>query len=167
MPGIEKLVAMWREDEAMADASNRPVNSPKCQLPADRSGQTVYISSKVFGKTFPFDVDFEVPTAVVTDRIVNYLDAPRQQDYKGMLGCRYDYSLSDGHKTLVPIQSLKAQGVAEKSLLWLQIESTPFAVGESVDHEPIRATFRGSPSEAIHAANAALLEWSQKLGLGY
>jgi hypothetical protein len=166
-PGIQKLVAMWSDDKAAADASNRPVRPPRCPLPADGSGQTVYISSKVFGKTFPFDADFEAPTAVVTDTIVDYLDAPRQQDQQGRLGCRYEYSLGDGRKTLDPVQSLKSQNVAEKSLLWLQIKITPFAAGETIGHEPTGATFRGGSNVAQPDANAALLEWGQQLGLGY
>jgi hypothetical protein len=165
--GIEKLVTMWRDDEAAADASNRPVCPPQCPLPVDSSGQTVYISSRVFGKTFPFDVDFEVPTAFVTDSIVDYLAAPRQHDHKGMLGCRYEYSLSDGREILDPVQSLKSQNIAEKSLLWLQVVITPFAAGESVGPESTGATFRGGPNEAKRGGNAALLEWSQQVGLGY
>ncbi len=166
-PGVEKLVAMWRDDEAAADASNRPVRPPQCPLSEDRTGQTVYISSKVFGKTFPIEVDFEAPTAVVTDRIVGYLDAPRQQDHKGILGCRFEYSLSGSRKSLDPARSLRAQNIAEKSLLWLQIKITPFAAGESVGQEPTGAIFRGDLEEATRDANAALLAWSQLLGLGY
>jgi TIR domain len=166
-PGIEKLVALWRYDEAAAEASNRPVCPPRRPLPAASSGKTVYISSKVFGKTFPLEVDFESPTAAVTDRIILYLDAPRRQDHKGMLGCRYEYSLSDGRETLDAARSLKAQNIAEKSLLWLEVEITPFAAGENVGHNSTGAIFRGGFDEARRDANAALLKWSQQVGLAY
>ena len=122
------------------------------------SHEPVYISSKVLGKTFPFDVDFEAPTAVVTDCIVDFLGAPRQQDHKGMLGCRCQHSLSDGRETLDPVQSLKAQNIAEKSLFWLQVVITPFAAGERVGHETTGATFRRRANEANRSTNATLLE---------
>jgi transposase len=134
-PGIEKLVAMWRDDEVAAASSKRPVRPPRRPLPADTSGQVVYVTSKVFGKTFPGEVDLESPAAVVTENVVEYLGAPRQQDHEGRLGCRYDYSLSDGRQTLDPVRSLKAQNITEKSLVWLQVQITPFAAGESVGAE--------------------------------
>jgi hypothetical protein len=125
------------------------------------------MTSKVFGKTFPFEVDLESPVAAVTESVVEYLGAPRQDNHEGRLGCRYNYSLSDGRETLDPTRSLNAQNITAKSLLWLQVEITPFAAGESVEGEVTGATFRGSPDEARRAASADLLRWSHELGLGY
>jgi hypothetical protein len=166
-PGIGKLVAMWHDDEAAAAASNRPVRPPKRPLPGDEPGSTVYISSKVFGKTFPIEVDLTSPTALVTERVIDYLEAPRQQHHKGLLGCRYEYNLSDGRRTLDPSQSLAAQNIAEKSLLWLHVEITPFAAGEAVGDGSCTATFRGRREEAERDAKLAVLKWIQGLGLGY
>lgn len=108
-PGIEKLVAMWRDDEAAAASSKRPVRPPRRPVPANTSGKPIYVTSKVFGKTFPFEVDLEAPVAVVTESVIEYLGAPRQQDYEGRMGSRYDYSLSNGRQTLDPVRSLKSK----------------------------------------------------------
>jgi hypothetical protein len=166
-PGIEKLLAMWRDDEAAAASSKRSVRPPRRPVPANTSGKLIYVSSKVFGRTFPFHVDLESPAAVVTESVIEYLGAPRQQDYEGRIGSRYDYSLSNGRQTLDAVRSLTAQNVTEKSLLWLQVKITPFAAGENVAGEVIGTTFRGSLDAARRDANAALLAWSHELGLGY
>lgn len=168
-PGVGRLLEVWQDDETAAEASARPVQPPARTIPTSEEGETLYITSQSFGKTFPIKVDLDAPALLLIDRIVTLLDAPRQTDHKGLFGCRYEYNLSGGEgKTILTHQlSLRSQGVSAKDVLWLEITIKPFAAGESTGDLPTATTFRGEQQEHEQVARRVLLEWINHVGLGF
>src|SRR5208282_616908 len=129
-PGINKLVAMWQEDKRVEQESSRPVAPPKADLDDD-GGETIYVTSELFGKTFPMRVLMDTPAGMIVQQIQIKLGLPRQLDVEGRVGCRFRYALANNDTTLRTELSLSAQGVRSGSLLWLQTEMEPFSSIES------------------------------------
>jgi hypothetical protein len=167
IPGVSKLVQLWHNDQTAQDASQRPLCNPKCPIKADPTGNTVYISSKLFSKTFPMQTDLRLPTVIVIERIVSELGLPRQIDQDGKIGLRFEYHLALGDQRLNPEQPLNSQSVGENALLWLETEVQPFAQTAPISGTISGAVFRGSRVRAEpQLAYRPFLPIISKIGLG-
>lgn len=129
-------------------------------VPTD--GLPVYVTSELFGRTFPWQIPSAWPAAVATERLVSALNLPLGLDHEGRVGLRFAYSLARAQGPLAPGLPLPAQGVQPHELLWLSVEVTPFAATAATTGQLGGAVFRaGMPPEA---ANALRLR-AQALGL--
>lgn len=161
-PGLTELLALWREDVAAEQASGRPVANGRKALREDEAGETVYLTSELFGLTQPLKLDLDVPSGVHLDRVVAELGLPRRLDHQGVMGVNYEYRFACDEAPLARAKSLAAQGVGAGAVLWLEVEMKPFAVGEAVAGELGRATFRGDES----ASRRPLIEAVKAAGFG-
>jgi hypothetical protein len=166
-PGVAKLVELWHNDRTAQEASQRPLCNPKCAITVDVTGSTVYISSKLFAKTFPIRLDLGVPTAVAVDRIVSDLGLPRQIDQDGKIGLRFQYYFALGEQRLKSEQPLNVQHVEDNVLLWLETEMQPFAQTAPVSGGITTAVFRGGRvGMGARSAFKILLPIVSQIGLG-
>jgi len=158
-PGMAELLAEWQKDLAAEQASGRPVANGRKALEEDGKGETVYLTSELFGLTQPLKLDLDVPAGVPLDRVVADLGLPRRLDHRGVMGVTYEYRFAHEDAPLARAKSLSAQGVSAGAVLWLEVEMKPFAAGEAVAGQLGQATFRGDESalrrpltEAVKAA---------------
>ena len=132
-------------------------------LPEDPRGVNVYISSELFGRTFPWRINSSLPTIVIIEQLVVSLGLPKQIDHEARVGIRFHYQLAFGNQPLASDQSLTAQGVKENCLLWLLTEVLPFAGGVSLSGDLGHGLFRNSAPSWV---TAPLVTRAQALGLG-
>jgi hypothetical protein len=166
-PGVAKLTELVRNDCLAEEKSQKPVVSPKIEPSEDIEGCPVYVSSELFGKTFPWRAELKMPAAIIVEQLVNMLGLPRQLDHQGIVGLRFRYHLALGEERLKPEIALGNQGVTENSLLWLQTEIQSFARTNPVQGNiaDTVTVFRDDPDGHI-AAERELLAHISKLGLG-
>lgn len=160
--GINRLLELLHGDRDAEEASRRPVCAPRAILPEDPFGINVYISSELFGRTFPWRVNSTLPAAVAVEHLVTALDLPRQIDHNTKVGLRFRYQLARGDQALESDQPLAAQGVKENNLLWLLTEMLPFAASVPLSGNLGRGLFRNLNSipswgTAVLTARAKLL----------
>jgi hypothetical protein len=169
-PGIDELIQLWRDDSTAAEMSDRRIGPANVPLEEDKNGETVYITSDLFALTMPLQLDLTLPVGIHLDRLITYLKLPRQFDYEGRLGIRYEYRLVQDGTALVRGKSLAIQGVKYGSILWLEVEMMPFAAITPTQGELVSATFRGDEkterTQAKKAARNQLLTSISSVGLG-
>ncbi|HEX4951553.1 MAG TPA: toll/interleukin-1 receptor domain-containing protein [Blastocatellia bacterium] len=169
-PGIDKFISLCQEDQAAAINSGRPVGQATAVVNEDREGETIYITSELFQLTIPLRVKLEAPVGVFVDQLISDLMLPRQHDYQGLVGIRYEYKLVHESRRLVREKSFNSQGIGVNSILYLEVDVTPFAARPPVQGTLVSATFRGEPKAeevAMKEARRALLRAVSKAGLGY
>ena len=165
--GIGRLIAMWREDERAEQATSRPVAPPKAELHDADAGETVYVTSELFGKTFPMKVNMSTPVGMILEDICARLSLPQQLDVHGRVGVRFRYSLVHGETVLRNDAGLNAQGLHAGDVLWLQTQTEPFSATEPVSGEPRKATYRGMrQADPLQEAQRHLMSAVERLGLG-
>lgn len=169
-PGTAEVIGMLREDRAAAAGSGRPVGRATLDVTEEAGGDTVYVTSELFSLTMPLKVSLSVPVGVYLSRLVTDLQLPQQQDIKGLIGVRYDYALVHENLRLARERSLAEQGVRPNSILWLEVEMTPFAQRAPVEGAPAPIRYRGRPkkekAELPADARGALLAALSRAGLG-
>jgi TIR domain len=167
-PGVRELIIMWRADSEAGSESARAVVAPNIGVVGEIQGETVYITSQTFAKTFPLKVKMELPVAVILERVLSELSLPRQVDVQGKLGCRLKYDLLHEDQLLRVDKPLAAQGVKHNDLLWLQVEMQTFGATTPISGQFEKSTFRGSDEEGIvKAARQRLLARVKEIGLGF
>jgi hypothetical protein len=142
-PGVAEVIEMLREDQSAAAGSGRPVGQPALAVTEDAGGDTVYVTSELFSLTMPLKVSLSAPAGVYLSRVVSDLQLPQQQDIKGLIGVRYDYALAHESQRLARERSLAEQGVRPNSILWLEVEMTPFAQRAPVEGLFTKTKYRG------------------------
>jgi hypothetical protein len=119
----------------------------------------------------PLKVSIDAPAGVFVNRLVSDLMLPRQHDYQGIIGVRYEYKLSYQNHPLARDLSLKSQGIRTNSVLWLEVEMKPFASRPPVEGAMTTATFRGQSdeekAEAHQEARRTLMTAVTQAGLGF
>lgn len=166
-PGIDKLISLWRNDNTAAELSGRPLGLPTSPLEGDQAGETVYITSELFGMTTPLRVSLNTPSGIHLDRIVSSIGLPTQYNYEGRFGMRMHYRFSHEGKILARSKSLASQGVREGGVLWLEVEIKPFSAITPVEGQWASATFRSSLIDAgRNAARDEILTAVNNAGLG-
>jgi TIR domain len=169
-PGTDELIGMLREDRAAAESSGRPVGQAAVEVKEDAGGETVYVTSELFRLTMPLKVSLAVPAGVYVSRLVADLQLPQQQDYQGLIGVRYDYALVHENQRLARERGLAEQGVRPNSVLWLEVEMTPFAQRAPVEGTLVPTKYRGRPkrekAELPADARGPLLAALSRAGLG-
>lgn len=169
-PGIDELINLWREDSLASGESGRPVGRAAVNID-DGEGETVYVTSDLFGLTIPVRLTLGVPSGVHLDKIISAARLPRQFDYDGRVGVRMEYRFTHGGKRLARDKSLAAQGVERGSVLWLEVEMTPFHAVPPVEGGLGSAVFRGGGSGkgelafAVRRAHESLLAAMALAGL--
>ena len=170
-PGIDEFIAMCSKDRAAAASSGKPVRQTTVEVDEDQSGETIYVTSELFQLTMPLKVSMDAPAGVFVDRLVSDLGLPRQQDYQGVIGVRYEYKLVCQNQLLARDLSLKSQGIRTDSVLVLQVETKPFAARAPVEGAMTTAIFRGESdedeAEALREARRALKAAVSRAGLGF
>jgi hypothetical protein len=169
-PGTAAVIEMLREDRAAAEGSGRPVGQATFEVTEDAGGDIVYVTSELFRLTMPLKVSLSVPAGVYISRLVSDLQLPQQQDIRGLIGVRYDYALAHENRRLARERSLAEQGVRPNSILWLEVEMTPFAQRAPVAGALTTTKYRGRPkkekAELPAEARGALLAAVSRAGLG-
>ena len=170
-PGIAEVIEMLREDRSAAEGSGRPVGRPTLEVTEDAGGDTVYVTSELFSLTMPLKVSLSVPAGVYLGRLVSDLQLPRQQDIQGLIGVRYDYALVHENLRLARERSLAEQGVRPNSILWLEVEMTPFSQRAPVAGTHTTTKYRGRPKREkaeppADESRVALLAALSRAGLG-
>lgn len=166
-PGIDRVIAMCRQDLDTAAATARPVGQPaRAQLTEDAGGDTIYITSKLFQITVPVRVLLDAPVGVCLDRFVTDLRLPRKLDHQGLVGTRYDYNLLRGEERLARDVPFSAQGVGQATVLTLETEVTPFAAAAPVAGSVSSVRYRSSDEQAYAEAERAVMAAVARAGLG-
>lgn len=140
--GMGRLVAMWNADVDAGKRAQRCVVAPKAVLPSAPMGETLYVTSETFAKTFPLTVGLELPVAVVLEEVITALALPHQVDVAGKIGCRLKYALALDGSPLAPEQTLAAQGARANALLWLHVELEPFSATQPIARRDGSTTYR-------------------------
>lgn len=148
-PGMGVLIKTWRDDRTAEGASQRPVSPPLVRVEDDERGETLYVSSELFGRTLPIRLALDTPTGVHVERVVSAMGLPRQFDYQGRIGFRLNYKLAMGERSLFNHLSLDAQGVRPKNLLWLEVEMSPFAATTPISGDLTPVAFRSGADEGL------------------
>jgi hypothetical protein len=165
-PGLDALLAMWRADTAAEQTAQRPVASATVPLAQDEGAPTVYLSSELFGITLPLRLDLSEPAGVHIDRLAAQLGLPRQLDYEGVMGVRYEYRLVLDDQPLERNRPLSAQGVGPGTVLLLEVEMKPFAQSAPVAGQLAGARFRGKFAAGTSEGRKHLLAAIARAGLG-
>jgi hypothetical protein len=147
-PGMDRVLALLKDDAAAGERTNRPVAKPKTGLTEEGEGARIYITSKLFGRTFPIRVPLALPVVAVVDTIVNGLALPRETPGGHGVGLRFEYGLATDQGTLDNAKPLGDQGVGENGVLWLETTVGPFSGAEPVRASAGRVTYRSAPSAA-------------------
>lgn len=172
-PGVDRVLTLLKDDAAAGELTNRPVAKPKTALTDEGDGARIYITSKLFGRTFPIRVPLTMPVVAVIDKVVSGLELPREMPGGHGVGLRFDYGLATEQGTLVDTKSLGDQGIGENGVLWLETTVGPFSGTQPVRTSEGRATFRSAarvanrndPSLDRRRADDALRSRIRALGL--
>jgi hypothetical protein len=166
--GVEQLVRLWRDDARTTDALGRLVLPPTS--PAGSGGTPagsvagavaeVYVTSELFDCVLPLPADLNAPAGVLLEETVARLRLPRRLAVNDRLGLDLTYRLlrEDG-RTLARTQSSREQGVAARSVLFLEVTVEEFAtVPATSGPPPGRRTYRhGAPAARYAEVLAAAL----------
>jgi hypothetical protein len=162
--GVDEVIELCRRDEQAESEGMRPVFALRADDTPAAGGVPVYISSELFGRTFPWRVDPAWPAALLVERLVAALGLPTTLEHEGRVGCRLRYGLALGERALVPEQPLSPQGVKAHDLLWLTTAVEPFAAATPLAGSLSGATFRDS-GELAQAVQRALRQRAQAVGM--
>lgn len=167
-PGVDRVIEMCRQDHAAAIATERPVGQPaRAEITEAAAGDTIYVTSELFGLTVPLRVQLDSPVAIWIDQLVTNLKLPKQLDHEGIVGLRCRYHLVHDDHRLANDQTFRAQKVVERSILKLELEMTPFAAGTPVEGSLSTARFRSGSSKADYSeAHRTVLAAIARAGLG-
>jgi hypothetical protein len=173
-PGLAQLVDAWRGDRAAEERSQKPVASMPLSSPAPHAGETVYVTSELFGITLPWRADLEAPAGMLLDAVRQAASLPVQiADPSGRTGIRYEYSLMLDDQPIERSKPLSVQGVRAKSVLWIQTRLTPFAATQPQGGAVPTVVFRGkrkaaaaAEADLLRRANEHLSAQIQNAGLG-
>ena len=152
VPGIAQLIQMWENDLAVSKESARPIMNPACTTSNDHQGQTIYISSKSWDKTFPLSVNLQLPVVLIIEQVISLLSLPRQLDHAGKMGVRFTYELVSRESILDSQLSLEAQEIRENNFLWLQTNMQLFGSTEPVAGTFGNVSMRGSLEDDLKIA---------------
>jgi hypothetical protein len=154
LPGVARLVDMWRSDLQVESRSGRPVAS-NVGLPQGADGVTVYVTSELFGVALPLSVDLSVPAGLLVRQVTHNLSLPSSLDVQGKIGVRFDYRLLHNDTALEFGRPLEAQGVQAGAVLWLEFSMVPFA--NVAPHAGVMdpLTFRGDAGTESRAMRSA------------
>jgi TIR domain len=144
-PGVERVLTLLKDDAAAGAQTNKPVAKPRTALTDEGEGARIYVTSKLFGRTFPIRVPLGTPVVAVVEQIVGGLELPRDMPGAQGVGLRFEYGLATEDNTLVETKSLADQGIAENSVLWLETTVGPFSGTQPVRTSAGRATYRSAP----------------------
>jgi len=144
-PGMERVLALLKDDADASERTSRPVAKPKTGLTDEGEGARVYVTSKLFGRTFPIRVPLDTPVVLVIEKIVSGLELPREAPGPQGVGFRFDYGLATDDRTLADTKSLADQGIAENGVLWLETTVGPFSGAQPVRTSAGRVTYRSAP----------------------
>ncbi len=162
-PGLGELVKSWQDDRAAEEESNRIVGSTPTVDHDKPEGETVYVTSDLFGITSPWQVDLDAPAGLLLDEVTTATKLPTSLEHEGRVGLRFDYRLTVDDQRLERTQSLAAQGVEPKNVLWIESEIRMF----TPDSDRPAGIFRGSGDEdGVEEARALLLSRIDEAGLG-
>jgi hypothetical protein len=108
---------------------------------------------------------------VLLDRIVSRAGLPKLWQHDGRIGVQFAYSLMKDAQALDRARSLLSQDVADKTVLWLKTQMTPFSASAPMDGALGVATFRNAPlghapPDPMIAARQAYLSAIHHAGLG-
>jgi hypothetical protein len=154
-PGVERVLGLLKDDAAAGERTSRPVAKPRAELTEEEDGARIYVTSKLFGRTFPMRVPLGLPVVAVIDRIVQGLDLPREMPGGHGVGLRFEYGLATDKGTLTDAKSLGDQGVGENGVLWLETTVGPFSGAQPVRASEGRVTYR-SAARAADPSNPSL-----------
>jgi hypothetical protein len=99
-PGMARVLALLKDDADAGERTSRPVAKPKTDLMEEGDGARVYVTSKLFGRTFPLRVPLDTPVVVVIEKIVSGLELPREMPGPSMpLGASPSTPLGAGPST--------------------------------------------------------------------
>jgi hypothetical protein len=170
-PGIDRVIAMCREDQAAAATTGRPVARATADITEDPGGETIYVTSRIFQVTTPLKISMDLPCGLFLDRFLSDSMLPKQQDLQGRLGVRYEYRLVYGDHALAPELSFNSQGVPPNSALELEVEMQPFSARGPIAGALVPAVVRGEfgeeEAEALEQARRTLAAAVNRAGLGF
>jgi hypothetical protein len=146
-PGLDRVLTLLKDDAAAGERTSRPVAKPRAALIDDGEGARIYVTSKLFGRTFPLRLPLETPVAVAVERIVTSLELPRESPGGHGVNLRFDYGLAKHDLTLADTKSLGDQGVADNDVLWLETSVAPFSSTQPVRTSAGRVTYRSAPAK--------------------
>jgi TIR domain len=146
-PGLERVLTLLKDDATAGERTSRPVAKPRVPLIDEGDGATIYVTSKLFGRTFPLRLPLETPVAVAVERIVTGLELPRESPGGHGVNLRFDYGLAKDDLTLADTKSLGDQGVADNDVLWLETSVAPFSSTQPVRTSAGRVTYRSAPAK--------------------
>lgn len=156
LPGLQRVIAALKSDASAADQTNLPVVKPRIAMDDDADGARIYVTSKLFGKTFPLRVRLNTPALVVADRVVTLLGLARETTAFNGIGMRFEYALATDTGPLRDTATLEQQGIVENCVLWLETTPTMIAGLEPVRTVDGRATYRSAPAPAAHAPSLSI-----------
>jgi hypothetical protein len=171
-PGIGTLIDAWRKDRNAEAITQRPVAASTIAESSDVETGTVYVTSEAFGITVPLKVDLSAPAGVLLDRIVSRAALPKMWQHVGRIGVQFAYSLMKDAQAIDRARSLSSYDVADRSVLWLKTEMTPFSMSAPMHGSLVGATFRNAaplgdaPPDAMIAARKTYLSAIRCAGLG-
>jgi hypothetical protein len=167
-PGIEVLVATWRDDRAAEQRSHRPVASAGSLGRGDIERPAIYLTSELFGITTPWHADLDAPAGVLLDDVRRRLALPDSLDHEGRVGVRFEYHLALDERRLERLESLADQGVEQRSVLWIESETKLFAATDPSMGKMGTTVFRGSRGgREKPTARSLLATWVDEAGLGW
>jgi hypothetical protein len=146
-PGVDRVLELMRDDVTAGERTERPVAKPRTALVEDADGARIYVTSRLFGRTFPLKVRLGTPVVAVVGMIVEGLGLPRETPGEHGVGIRFDYGLAVDNLTLQDTATLQEQGVTENDILWLETSVGPFAGIEPVRWTDGHVTYRSEPGE--------------------
>lgn len=157
-PGVGQIVETWRADRSAESATQRPVASSPIGRTEDAEPNTVYVTSEAFGITVPVRLDLNAPAGLLLDRILARASLPKVWQYEGRIGVRFTYTLMNGQQGLERAQSLAAQNVADRSVVWLKTRMAQFSEVEPMEGSTLDVTMRdaevsqpGKPDPMVRA----------------
>jgi len=159
-PGVQKLLKSWKDDRKAEEESDRIVGSAPGIDDDQPDGETVYVTSDLFGITCPWKVDLSKPAGLLLDDVIKKVKLPKSLDHEERVGIRFNYFLGFEETRLERGPSLADQGIRTKSVLWLESEMKMFTPG---GEQP--ALLHRGPDK-MQAARRYLLNCIENAGLG-
>lgn len=171
-PGIGRIIDNWRADRNAEEATQRPVASSPIAQKDDAEPNTVYVTSEAFGITVPVRVDLKAPAGLLLDRIVARAALPQVWQWEGKIGVRFTYTLMNDERSLDRRKSLAAQGVADRSVVWLKTRMSQFSDAAPIQGSVLDVTMRYSVAfqpekfSSLERARESFLAAIHNAGLG-
>lgn len=164
--GLAPLITLCLRDAQIEKVGERPVCAARVSRQPPAGGIPVYVSSELFGRTFPWKLDSGWPVALAVQHLVQVLELPVQLEHQGRIGVRFHYGLAKGERTLAPSATLANQDVHADDLLWLTTRVEPFAAVPPAAGAAASVTYRDSVEPLRQGAPAARALMARALALG-